>query len=69
MQTEAQVRSQLTAYAGLGPPDRIEVRTMDHVVYLYGLVDTEMERELAQSIAVGAAGGDRVVSLVGVSNR
>jgi hypothetical protein len=69
LQTDARVRALIDEQGGLGPPDRIAVRTRDHVVYLYGLVDTEMEREFAQSLAARAAGGDRVVSLIGVQNR
>jgi osmotically-inducible protein OsmY len=38
------------------------------VVYLYGQVDTDLERQLAESVAREAAGGARVVDSIAVSN-
>jgi osmotically-inducible protein OsmY len=43
------------------------VQTLDHVVYLNGLVDTDLERQLAESVAAGAKGVTRVVNSIGLS--
>ncbi|HWJ34631.1 MAG TPA: BON domain-containing protein [Steroidobacteraceae bacterium] len=52
----------------LQPPNLVYVRTLDHVVYLNGLVDTDSQRQLAQSIALEATGVARVVNSIGISN-
>ncbi len=46
----------------------VDVHTWDHVVYLYGLVNTDMERQLAESVAGRASGATGVVNLLGVNN-
>ena len=42
----------------------IDVQTLDHVVYLYGLVDTPLESETANSVALEAPSVARVVSSI-----
>lgn len=66
--TSAEVRQLLHQQPALGVGGSIDVRTYGGVVYLYGLVDTEMERSLAQSMAREAHGAVRVVNLLGVQN-
>lgn len=63
----AEVRALLSRYPTLAP-DSVDVRTWDHVVYLYGLVNTEYERRLAESLALEAAHARGVVNLLGVNN-
>jgi osmotically-inducible protein OsmY len=63
----AEVRARLSRYPALAP-GLVDVRTWDHVVYLYGLVNTEYERRLAESTALEAAHAQRVVNLLGVQN-
>jgi osmotically-inducible protein OsmY len=46
----------------------IDVRTLDHVVYLYGLVDTPLGPEIAKSVALEAPGVTRVVSSIAYGN-
>jgi osmotically-inducible protein OsmY len=46
----------------------IDAQTLDHVVYLYGLVDTDLEAEIAKSVALKAPGVIRVVSSIAVRN-
>jgi len=46
----------------------IEVQTLDHVVYLYGLVDTPFDSEIAKSVALEAPGVARVVSSIASGN-
>jgi len=38
------------------------------VVYLNGIVDTDLEREMAESVAAGAGGVARVVNSIGLNN-
>lgn len=64
----AEVRAQLDQYPALEAPNTVRVQTLDRVVYLYGQVDTDLERQLAESVAREAAGGARVVDSIAVSN-
>jgi osmotically-inducible protein OsmY len=61
------VQALFNEHAALEPPNLIEVRTLDHVVYLSGLVDTDLERQMAESVAAGAQGVARVVNSIGLS--
>jgi osmotically-inducible protein OsmY len=61
------VRALFTQHPALEPPNLIEVHTLNHVVYLNGLVDTDLERQIAESVAAGAAGVARVVNSIGLS--
>jgi osmotically-inducible protein OsmY len=54
-------------HPALEPPNLIEVQTLDHVVYLNGLVNTDLERQLAESVAAGARGVARVINSIGLS--
>jgi osmotically-inducible protein OsmY len=38
-------------YPSLQPPNLLHVQTLDHVVYLSGEVNTDLERDLAESVA------------------
>lgn len=67
-QITANVQASINQYPELGP-NLIDVQTMDHVVYLYGLVDTYLQRELAESAALGTPGAARVVNVIAVNNR
>jgi osmotically-inducible protein OsmY len=40
---------------------------LDHVVYLSGLVDTDLERQMAESVAQEAKGVAKVVNSIGLS--
>lgn len=46
----------------------IRVQTFDRVVYLYGLVDTNLERNIVESTALEVPGVRRVVNSIGVRN-
>jgi osmotically-inducible protein OsmY len=63
----AEVRKLLGEHPALNPTS-LDVHTWNHVVYLYGLVDTEMERRDAESVALNAKGAVRVINLMGVNN-
>jgi osmotically-inducible protein OsmY len=63
----AQVRALFDQYPVLKPPNLLEVQTLDHVVYLNGVVDTDLERQMAESVAHEAKGVARVVNSIGLS--
>jgi osmotically-inducible protein OsmY len=67
-QIASNVQASIDQYSDLGP-NLIDVQTMDHVVYLYGLVNTDMERQLAEAAARGTPGVVRVVNSIAVNNR
>jgi len=52
----------------LGPSGLLSVQTLDGVVYLYGVVDTDLVREEAESIALQGRGVKNVVNSLGVTN-
>lgn len=62
-----QVRSAIFARPALVGDD-VSVQTHDGVVYLHGLVDTNVERELAESIAHDTPGVTRVVNALELRN-
>ncbi|MGO8855829.1 MAG: BON domain-containing protein [Steroidobacteraceae bacterium] len=63
----ANVRALFSQHPVLEPPNLLNVQTLDHVVYLYGLVDTDFEREIAESVALQAPGVASVVNSIGLS--
>jgi osmotically-inducible protein OsmY len=62
----ANVRAGLAQHAELGAPNSIDVQTVDHVVYLNGLVSQGMEGREAESVARGTPGVKQVVNLLAV---
>jgi osmotically-inducible protein OsmY len=62
-----EVQALFQQYPALEPPNLLHVQTLDHVVYLTGLVDTDLERQMAESIALEAAGVVKVVNSIGLS--
>lgn len=50
----------------LEPPNLLTVQTLDHVVYLYDIVDTDLERQMAEMVALQAHGVTRVVNSIGL---
>ena len=67
---DAQITAEVKALFDKHPEvgTSIEVHTLDHVVYLYGLVDTPLESEIAQSVVLQAPGVTRVVSSIADRN-
>jgi osmotically-inducible protein OsmY len=63
----AEVRALFDQHPVLEPPNLLEVRTLDHVVYLNGVVDTDTQRLMAESIAHQAKGVTKVVNSIGLS--
>jgi osmotically-inducible protein OsmY len=61
------VRALFDQHPALEPPNLLEVQTLNHVVYLTGLVDTDLERQMAESVALEAKGVAKVVNSIGLS--
>jgi osmotically-inducible protein OsmY len=64
----AEVRALFDRHAALGAPNLLSVQTLDGVVYLGGILDTDMQRQLAQSVASQPPGVVRVVNSIGLAN-
>lgn len=60
-----QVEAALRATPGISFWD-IQVQSLDHVVYLYGLVDTDPQRLTIEEVASRASGGKKVVNSISI---
>ena len=67
-QITAAVNALLAQHPGVGLPGAVSVQTLNGVVYLYGVVDTDPLREEAESIAMQAPHVKKVVNSIGVQN-
>jgi osmotically-inducible protein OsmY len=65
---EAEVEASIDANPALGSALLIDVQSIDHVVYLHGLVDSFQEKSLVQSIAAQTPGVARVVNSIEMQN-
>ena len=65
---EAEVEASIDAHPALGSAFLIDVQSIDHVVYLHGLVDSFQEKWLVQSIATQTPGVARVVNSIEMQN-
>jgi osmotically-inducible protein OsmY len=63
----ANVQALFNQHPELGPPNQIDVRTLDHVVYLDGEVGAGLQRDAAESVALQAPGVARVVNSIAVT--
>lgn len=63
----ANVQARLSEYPDLGPPESINVQTLNHVVYLDGEVSYGLAKENAESIAKQVPGVTRVENNIAVS--
>jgi osmotically-inducible protein OsmY len=63
----AAVQAEFARHSELQPPNVLNVQTIDGVVYLYGLVDTDLQRQIAESTAHRAPGVTKVINSIGVS--
>lgn len=62
----AKVEAQFDLYTALQPPNLIRVQTFDRVVYLTGIVNTPLVRDLAGSVAAHVPGVPRVVNSISI---
>jgi osmotically-inducible protein OsmY len=63
----ADVRTLIRQHPALEAPNYVRVQSMNHVVYLYGQVDTDLERSMAESIAGAVPDVRRVVDSINLS--
>jgi BON domain len=63
----AAVEAAYAQHAELQAPNTISVQTINHVVYLYGLVATDLQRQTAESIARQVPNVTKVVNSIGTS--
>ena len=66
-QITANIRSMFDQRAEFRPPYFVYVKTVNHVVYLTGQVNTDLVRESAESIVRDAADGTRVVNSIALT--
>ena len=64
----ANVQAQFRQDADLGPPNLLNVETLDHVVYLSGLVSSGLQRADAEEAARQAGDGARIVDSISVTH-
>jgi osmotically-inducible protein OsmY len=64
----ATVQARLNEHAALESPNLITVQTLGHVVYLYGVVNTVLERDLAGDVAQETPDVVKVVNSIGISS-
>ncbi len=62
------VEAQLSRHPDLGPAGAITVQTLNHVVYLYGMVADGLEKSAAESIARQVPGVTGVESSISVTH-
>jgi osmotically-inducible protein OsmY len=67
-QVTQNVQAQFDQHPELGPPNSIDVQTLDHVVYLNGMVGAGMESREAESVALETPGVTRVVNSIAVTH-
>jgi osmotically-inducible protein OsmY len=63
----AHVRTQLSQYPSLRSSDSLRVQTYGRVVYLAGQVDSDEQRDLAESLTSEVDGVARVVDTISIS--
>jgi osmotically-inducible protein OsmY len=66
-QITADIEALIRQHPAIEAPNSVRVSTIDHVVYLYGQVDTELQRATAESLAHQVAGVRRVVDSINFS--
>ena len=64
----ADVRALFTQHSEFGAPGALRVQTINGVVYLNGLVDTDFERRSAESLVMRVANVKDVVNSLDVRN-
>jgi hyperosmotically inducible periplasmic protein len=63
----AQVQALFAKHPELEPPNLLQVQTLNHVVYLTGVVDTDYEQQMAEIVARQAPGVTNVINSIGLS--
>jgi osmotically-inducible protein OsmY len=60
----ANIQALIRRYPALEAPNSVRVQTTNHVVYLYGQVNTELERSTAEAVARSVPAVARVVDSI-----
>jgi osmotically-inducible protein OsmY len=63
----ADVSAAFVHHAELQPPNLIDVQAINGVVYLYGLVDTDYQLQMAEFVAHQVPGVTKVVNSIGLA--
>jgi osmotically-inducible protein OsmY len=63
----ANVRAQINQHSDVGPPDSVQVRTLDHVVYLSGEVSQGLVKQTAEDVARHTPGVTKVVNDIAIT--
>jgi osmotically-inducible protein OsmY len=63
----AHVSAAFTHHPELQPPNLIDVQAIDGVVYLYGLVDTDYQLQMAEVVAHQVPGVTKVINSIGLA--
>jgi osmotically-inducible protein OsmY len=66
-QLAADVQANFAQHPSIMPPNTVNIRCLDGVAYLSGLVDTDMQRQLAESVAAATPGVKKVVNSIGLA--
>ena len=62
-----EVRARFEQHPSIGPPNLLGIQTLDKVVYLTGIFDTDYQRKLATSVAAETPGVVKVVNSIGLT--
>jgi osmotically-inducible protein OsmY len=68
-QITAAVQALFDTYPVLEPPNLLTVQTADRIVFLNGLVATDLQRDMAETVALRAPGVAMVVNGIAVTER
>ncbi len=68
-QISAAVEQSFALHPELGAPGELQVETLNHVVYLNGIVYTDLQRDIANSIALMASNSAPIVNSIAVDNK
>jgi osmotically-inducible protein OsmY len=63
----ANVRAQINQHSDVGPTDSVQVRTLDHVVYLSGEVSQGLMKQTAEDVARHTPGVTKVVNDIAIT--
>ncbi len=64
----AAVQALFTQHPALEEPNELHIQTLNHVVYLTGIVNSPREQQLATLVARQAPGASGVVNSIGLYN-
>jgi hypothetical protein len=68
-QISAAVEQSFALHPELGAPGDLQVETLNHVVYLNGIVYTDLQRNIANSLALMASNNAPIVNSIAVDNK